>query len=262
MWESEDFLDPINKAILEPNIDDTNRLLYDATKRLRPNQKIEFISAYLHHSLEMIRDVRQFDIIMYLLELGANVNYARSDHIKAIHFAAMCITDRVTDPILRDVIYELIKYGANVNDKALRGNTALMFAIETGNLERIQQFLELGADTSFINIIERKFVFYSECMREITGMEYERILHDYRSTDYRDKKETIDYIDNWKRGTTDVQMTRNTVVAFLLCLPQEIANICGEYIHLLPPEKRGTKRKIRPGQRLGHPWFCICCTCD
>lgn len=211
-----------------------------------PQRTTNDVTLYLYHSLTTIRDVQQFDLILHLLELGADVNFVTCDGIKPIHRAAICITtDKDTELMLNNAIYELVRHGADVNDQAICGYGALRFAIETGKLTRVKQFLELGADMSGMNINESRtqIEFYCSCDHKIDDTEFESLIMDeYRSKNEDDNREIIDYVYKWKCNTTDIQMTR--IFILTLCLPLELVEICGDYIHLLPPtKKRGMKRK-------------------
>lgn len=82
------------------------------------------------------------DYIEPLLEAGADANALTvGSHWTPLMMGAIHGTHR-------DVIEALLKHGAKIDDRSALGETALSYALETGNLEITKALLESGASTA------------------------------------------------------------------------------------------------------------------
>lgn len=92
-------------------------------------------------------DVEHLDIVKYLVEHGANINYTNDN------FNNNALSYAISNDYYSSAEY-LIKNGADLELKDGDNNTPLMNAIENNNLELVKLLVENGADT--------KRIFYGE----------------------------------------------------------------------------------------------------
>jgi len=84
---------------------------------------------------------QKVDIVRFLLEIGARVDIIRFQHKEKYSVMTMAAETGNTE-----IIYLLIKGGANVNHVCGNGMTALHYAVKHDHVSAAQLFLENGAD--------------------------------------------------------------------------------------------------------------------
>ncbi len=94
------------------------------------------------------------DVLAYFLKLAIVNNYSKSDIEKIIDAGANLNNPQLSDTALMnsvshlDILKLLITKGANVNTQNSFGKTALMYAIQYGNLDAVKALVEAKADVN------------------------------------------------------------------------------------------------------------------
>jgi len=78
------------------------------------------------------------EIVRYLIDAGADINYTSSDGVSVLHKAAL--NGSVSTVKL------LLERGAYVNERQVTGTTALMLAVTNGHNKIVEILLDAGAD--------------------------------------------------------------------------------------------------------------------
>lgn len=92
---------------------------------------------------------RHMDAMEVLLELGANVHLANKDGDTALHIVAKLDDDTQHVPAV--MMRALLRAKMDVDAKTKRGDTALMLACKTGDIQRVELLLEEGASVLMTN---------------------------------------------------------------------------------------------------------------
>lgn len=108
------------------------------------NSKSEFGSGLLHYAISG----RQFDIAMFLLDNGIDVNMQNIDGQTALHLICMEQTRNI------DITREILQKGVNVNIQDKYGNPAIWtaaFNCKGRNYDTVQLLMSYNPDISIVN---------------------------------------------------------------------------------------------------------------
>ena len=125
----------ILKAFEEGNIHEVKRLLQadgDINAKYRTGDKCSI----LHNAAKS----GSLEIIKYLFEHGADVNYKKKGGESVLHYAAKFGS--------LEIVKYLVEHGADVNCKNKRNKSVLHNAAKSGSLEIVKYLVEHGADVN------------------------------------------------------------------------------------------------------------------
>ena len=131
------------------------------------------------------------DLLIALLEYGANPNICDAKGVPAISFAS-------SNPLFENVVVILLKYGANPNAMDSEGNTAIFYA-RTHNV--LKQLCMAGADMDAENCVGKTAIFNS--LKNATTKSLVKLGSDINAKDMDGRN-----IGFYARSSTDFQILK------------------------------------------------------
>jgi hypothetical protein len=89
----------------------------------------------------------QFKVVVYLVELGANVKHIARNCLTALLCAAMS-----TFPLNLSTVTYLVEHGARITDRCSKNKSPLLYAALNGSLEMVKYFLSAAVGSSITEI--------------------------------------------------------------------------------------------------------------
>lgn len=143
------------------------------------------------------------EIVEYLLERGANVNYNKAEMFTPL--MAACMSNNKEHNVVQCIVH-LVKHGASVNSIDRFHSTALMHAANSGHLLALQKLLEYEADPNLVDTHGWTALFYA------ANSGYMSLV-----TELKKVGVNIKHRDNRKDSAADIAYSRtfDQIAAFL-----------------------------------------------
>jgi ankyrin repeat protein len=148
---STDILDRVNQELLKlmSDLDQIGKNEKDLSRRI---SVLKALGADINQTMLLTAEHGNLKGITTMLGLGANINHTDDNHDSALTWAA-CSCSRLPENYQTyvSIVKQLIEHDADIDHQNSEGESALISAAQTDNIEMVKYLLGQGANHTLIN---------------------------------------------------------------------------------------------------------------